>query len=521
MTTALSAPRLITDRLDHHARTKPDVEAMRYGEESWTWSQWQERIRRTAGALRASGVTRGDRVAFFDKNHPACLETTIAAASLGAANAVVNWRLSAREVAYILNDCGARLLFVGAELAGVLDEIRDTLTSVERVVVVGGAGDEFEGWRRDAEPVSAQPDVVPDDTCVLLYTSGTTGFPKGAMLTHRAMTAHAEALTSYMPFVDTDRVLVAMPLFHVGGTSYSLVGVHNGVTMTMLREADPAALFGAIAGGATHAFLVPAVVAGIVGAGAAAQQAFGRMKSVCYGAAPMPLPIVRAAMKAWPDTEFLQVYGMTELCGVVTTLEPPEHRDVEHPERLLSAGKPIPGVTMRVVDPATLADVPAGASGELWWHSDQRMAGYWQKPEATADTLTADGWIRSGDVGYVDADGYVYVVDRVKDMIISGGENIYGPEVEQVIIEHPGVAEVAVIGVPDPKWGETVKAVVALAPRTQVTEAELIAFTRANLAHFKCPSSVDFVAALPRNGTGKVLKRDLRAPYWTDRPRSV
>jgi acyl-CoA synthetase (AMP-forming)/AMP-acid ligase II len=235
----------------------------------------------------------------------------------------------------------------------------------------------------------------------------------------------------------------------------------------------------------------------------------------------MPPPLLRAAMEAWPDTDFIQVYGLTEVAGVATHLMPEAHRDADHPERLLSAGQPIPGVEVRIVDPATLKDLPVGEHGEIWLKTPQLMKGFLNKPEATAEVITDDGWFRSGDMGKLDDDGFLFVQDRLKDMIISGGENIYSPEVERVLTEHPAVMEVAVIGVPDDTWGESVKAVVSLQEGASATEEELIGYCREHLAHFKCPKSVDITGPLPRNPTGKILKKDLRAPYWEGRARAV
>ena len=289
----------------------------------------------------------------------------------------------------------------------------------------------------------------------------------------------------------------------------------------MTRDPDGASLAGAIMQGANRTFLVPAVLAQVLQSGDDAIKLFGQLKTYCYGAAPMPLPLLRAAIKAWPDTDFLQVYGLTELCGVITHLLPDAHRDDAHPERLVSAGRLIPGAELKVVDPESLEEVATGENGELWFRTPQLMQGYLNKPEATAEVITEDGWFRTGDMGKVDAEGFVYVEDRLKDMIISGGENIYSPEIERVLAEHPAVAEVAIIGVPDDRWGETVKAVVSLKPDTEATEEELIAFCREHLAHYKCPKSVDIIEALPRNPTGKILKRDLRKPYWEGRDRST
>jgi acyl-CoA synthetase (AMP-forming)/AMP-acid ligase II len=271
-------------------------------------------------------------------------------------------------------------------------------------------------------------------------------------------------------------------------------------------------------------FLVPAVLAQVLQAGPDAVQLFSALRSYTYGASPMPPPLLRAAMEAWPETDFMQVYGLTEVSGVATHLLPEEHRNAEaegHPERLLSAGRAIPGCELRIVEPGTDTDLPPGEAGEIWMRTPQLMKGYLNNPEATAEVITDDGWFRTGDIGHLDTDGFLYVSDRLKDMIISGGENIYSPEVERVLSEHPDVLEVAIVGVPDDKWGESVKAFVALKEGATTTSQEIIDYSRERLAHYKCPRSVDVVDALPRNPTGKVLKRELRAPFWAGRTSQV
>jgi acyl-CoA synthetase (AMP-forming)/AMP-acid ligase II len=463
-------------------------------------------------------------VAFLDKNHPACVEISLAAGSLGAANAIVNWRSAGDEVDYAVNDSGATVLFVGTELMPLVSSIRDRLSQVQHVVEVtpeGGAGDAYEAWLAASTPLARPETTDPDDVCLVMYSSGTTGRPKGVMLTHTNMVRHTHNAHEGWTLEPGDKVLVAMPLFHVGGSSYVLFPIHDGYPSVMTRDPDGASLAGAILQGANRTFLVPAVLAQVLQSGPEAIALFGKLKTFSYGASPMPLPLLRAAMEAWPATDFIQVYGLTEVAGVVTNLLPDAHRDAAHPERLVSAGRPIPEAELRVVDPATLEDVPAGQPGELWFRTPQVMKGFLGKPEETAKVLTADGWFRTGDIGRVDEDGFVYVEDRLKDMIISGGENVYSPEVERVLAEHPAVAEVAVIGVPDDTWGEVVKAVVALRPGAAATGEELIGWTRERLAHFKCPRSVDVLEALPRNPTGKILKRSLREPYWSGRERSV
>ena len=520
----LAEPKFLDDRMAHWAEAHPDGEACTYLGRTWTWAEWDDRVRRLAGALKGLGVGRGDVVSFLDKNHPACVELTLAAASLGAANAIVNFRLAGDEVDYAVNDAGAKVLLVGTELMPVVDKIRDRLTTVERIVEVtpeGGDGDEYEALLAGAEPVGRDAAVDPDDTCLVMYSSGTTGRPKGVALSQASMIAHTLNAHDGWGFDEGDKNMVSMPLFHVGGSSYVLFGIHDGVPSVMTRDPDGASLAGAILQGANRTFLVPAVLAQVLQSGDDAIKLFGQLKTYCYGASPMPLPLLRAAIEAWPDTDFIQVYGLTEVCGVITHLMPEAHRDEAHPERLVSAGQCIPGAEVKVVDPESLEEVPTGEHGELWFRTAQLMKGYLNRPEDTAEVITEDGWFRTGDMGKVDAEGFVYVEDRLKDMIISGGENIYSPEIERVLAEHPAVMEVAIIGVPDERWGESVKAVVALKPEAEATEKELIAYCREHLAHFKCPKTVDILEALPRNPTGKILKRDLRKPYWEGRDRAT
>ncbi|BBY73682.1 long-chain-fatty-acid--CoA ligase [Mycolicibacterium parafortuitum] len=516
----LSAPRFLDERLAHWAAVNPDGEAMDYLERSWTWSQWNDRVRRLAGALTEKGIGRGDVVAFLDKNHPACVELTFAAASLGAANAIINFRLASDELDYVLNDSGAKLIIVGDEFADGIAKIRDKLTRVDTVITVKPeGGDEYEALLAAASPVDRSADVEPDDVCIIMYSSGTTGRPKGVELTQANVIAHTMNAHEGFEFDEGDKNMVAMPLFHVGGSSYVQFGIHDGFPSVMTRDVDGMTLASAILKGANRTFLVPAVLAKVLEAGEDAVKLFGSLKTFAYGASPMPLPLLRQALKAWPNTDFMQAYGLTELCGVISHLLPEAHRDPGREERLSSAGTLVPNAEVRVVDPDTLQDVAPGEQGELWFRSPQLMKGYHNKPEATAEAVTEDRWFRTGDIGRVDDGGYIFVEDRLKDMIISGGENIYSIEVERVLAEHEAVVEVAVIGVPDDKWGEVVKAVVVV--EGEVTEADIIAFARERLAAYKCPKTVDIADELPRNPTGKILKKELRKPHWEGRDRAT
>lgn len=510
------------------AALRPEAEALRFEGRAWTWSELADRVARCAAAQRAAGLEPGARVAVLDLNHPSCLELTLACAQVGTANVVVNFRLAPAEVAYVINDSQAELLFVGPEFAPLVDGLRDQLPSVRRVIRIGGSADgsvddgadEYEAWL-DIEPDHEVYPAGPDDCFLQLYTSGTTGFPKGAMLTHRAMLAHSEHVAAVNAARPDHTFLVAMPLFHVGGSSYAQVALYAGARIVMTRTPDPALLLRLLESErVTHTFFVPALMALLAQVPGAADRDYSALRLLCYGASPMPLPVLRACMAIFPNV-FMQVYGMTEACGVVTGLGPAEHADTDNEHRLISAGKPIAGVRIEIRDPSTGAPVPVGEPGEVCLTTDQLMSGYWNRPDATASAIADDGWYRSGDGGHLDADGYLYVTDRIKDMIISGGENIYPAEIERVLVEHPSVADIAVIGVPDEKWGEVPKAVVAAAPGHAVDEAELLAYCRTQLAAYKCPKSVDVVDELPRNPTGKVLKKDLRARYWEGRDRAV
>jgi acyl-CoA synthetase (AMP-forming)/AMP-acid ligase II len=480
---------LLRDPIDHWASVRPDDVAITFEDQTYTWAAWRDRILKAAGALRQAGIQRGDRIAVLETNHLATVELTFAASSLGAATVILNRRLAPGQIQSILGDCRPVALLTS-----------DEIDFAGRTIPTG----QWEEFIATADRLDAT-DAAPDDPCLVLYTSGTTGHPKGAMLTHRSIRAQEEGCGAIIPMGPGDVSIVVMPLFHVGGICYAYNGIRRGVETVLLRQVDGAALAAAVAAGATHVFLVPTIVGALL---EAAPALFSRMKMIGYGAAPMPLPMVRRALAAWPDTNLVHVYGMTELSGAVTLLLGADHRDAAHPERLASAGRPIPGAEVRVVDPATLRDVEPGERGELWFRTDATMLGYLGDDHFSLN----DGWLRTGDIGRVDGAGYVYVLDRLKDMIITGGENVYCPEVENVLCACPGVAEGVVIGVPDSHWGETVKAFVT--PSGSVTADEVIAFCRERLAHYQCPTSVEFAESLPRNATGKVLKHVLREPYW-------
>jgi long-chain acyl-CoA synthetase len=316
--------------------------------------------------------------------------------------------------------------------------------------------------------------------------------------------------------------MVAMPLFHIGGGGWAVAGMSDGGKSIIVRELDPAAIVKLIEKHKiTHTFLVPVALQFMLMVPDVDKADFSSLKTIVYGASPISEDVLARSVQTF-KCDFWQAYGLTETTGAVINLPPADH-DVNGPNkhRLRSCGIPGPGVEVRIVDNDTGKDAPVNEVGEIWIRGQQVMKGYWKMPEETAKSITPDKWFRSGDAGYMDKDGYIYIHDRVKDMIVSGGENVYPAEVENVLMSHPGIADVAVIGVPHDKWGETPKAIVVKAADSEVTEEEIIAFAQTQLAKFKCPTSVDFIDMLPRNPSGKILKKDLREPFWAGRERRV
>ncbi len=508
--------------LEQWVKDRPDAPALTLDDQTLSWRQLDERAAAVAGALRADGIGKGDRVAFLDKNGLTYFEVLFGAARLGAVDVAVNWRLAPPEMAFIVNDSGATVLVVHSEFAEQLAAFAPTLTNVRHIVVVGDEAaphTAYEQWLAGAKPVTSAEPVGDHDVALQLYTSGTTGLPKGAMLDNGNFSGLLD-MAGQLEMGDDAVNLAAMPMFHIGGSGWALFGMSLGVHTVLLRELDPAELLALIPRhGVTHAFLVPAALLFLTLTPGVEDVDYSSLVALCYGASPISEALLERCQRLF-GCGFYQVYGLTETTGAITMLTPQDHTDTAHRERLRSAGRPMQGVEIRCVDLLSGADVPDGQVGEVWIRSHQNMAGYWRQPEASAAVRGPDGWLRTGDAGYL-VEGYLFLHDRVKDMIVSGGENVYPAEVENALAKHPSVADVAVIGVPSATWGEEVKAMVVAAPGENVDTTALIAFARGQLAGFKVPKSIDVVEALPRNPSGKILKKDLRAPYWAGRERQI
>ncbi len=507
------------------ARNTPDAPMLTEGSTTLSWAEVYRRARRVSHELGRSGVGVGDRVAFLDRNGIDYFEVLFGCALLGAVSVAVNWRLAPAEIAAIVEDAGARILFYGPDYTATVKEVATLVDGVDRWVAL----ERFAEWRdADGAVERDDPDFDPgpDDAVVQLYTSGTTGLPKGAVISGRNISAIlTEADRVFRIGADTVS-LVAMPLFHIGGTGWALCGMSRGGHSVILKDVDPAEALRIIEQHRiTETFVVPAVLMFLLATPELATTDVTSLRTVFYGASPISEDVLVRSMSAL-ECDFTQVYGLTETSGAITSLMPGDH-DPDGPRAYLlrSAGRPFDHVELRIVDTESGRDQPVGAVGEVWTRSDQNMLGYWNKPEETAAALTDDGWLRTGDAGWLDAEGYLFLHDRIKDMIVSGGENIYPAEVENALLAHPEVADAAVIGIPDDRWGETVKGIVvkvegALADDGAL-EANIIAATRDRLAHYKCPTSIDFVDGLPRNPSGKVLKRELRRPYWDQSDRNI
>jgi long-chain acyl-CoA synthetase len=513
-------------------RLYPDRPAVVDGETRLTWREFDARTRKLAAGLRALGVQPGDRVAVLALNSFRYLELYYGIPRMGAIIVPLNHRFAPAELVYTLNDSGSVALVVDDALAPVADRILPELRTVQNLIIAGSgpvpAGMHgYEGLLDLAEGCAvedAQPD--PNDVAGIFYTGGTTGNAKGVMLTHANLHANALHVLIHFGYQPGDNYLHVPPMFHLadGPTSFALTMV--GACHTILRSFNPIALLETIQRErVTHCILVPTMVNALIQVPTIAEYDLASWKRVFYGASPMAPEVLKQAMRLLP-CDFVQAYGMTEAAPGLTVLSAEDHREIARAEpgspmarRVTSCGQPMVGVDVRVVNAAG-KEVAPGEIGEIVARGPNVMKGYWNRAEETAYGLR-DGWLHTGDLATVDEGNYIYIVDRLKDMIISGGENVYSTEVEAALYAHPAVLEAAVIGVPDPTWGERVHAVVVLKPNHQATADEIVEICRARFAGYKVPRSIEFSDALPKSGAGKILKRALRDKYWQNQERRV
>ena len=518
----------VSQLLTKSAKTFPENLALVHGPKSLTYAQFNARVNRLANALCRLGIQQGDNVAILQYNYPETLESIFACFKVGCGAVPINFRLHPNEFAFIIDHSEAKAVILSPEFNEAIIGIRERIPNVRHLITLSCAQGEILDYE-ELLPVESDQfrdaDVQPDDLAWLFYTSGTTGMPKGAMLTHRNLIAttmnfYADICPGFGP---DDVVLHAAPLSHGSGI-YALPNIGKAATNVILesKSFDPELIFKTIQEyRITNMFAAPTMIKLMVESPAVDKYDHSSLRALNYGGAPMLVEDLKQAMARLGPC-LVQLFGQGESPMTITYLPHRDHLLEGSPDQMKwisSAGFPRTDVEVKIFD-GNGSELSPGETGEIVTRSDLVMKGYWRNPEATAVTMK-NGWLHTGDMGYMDEKGYLFIMDRSKDMIISGGENIYPREIEEVLIQHEAVREVAVIGVPDPQWGEAIKAVVARLPGQTATEEELISFCKNNIASYKKPKSIDFVDELPKNNYGKILKRDLRAKYWKEKTRKV
>ncbi len=502
----------------------PDQTAIVFEGKRFTFAQLSERVNRLANALAGLGVAKGDSVALLQVNCNQCIEAYFAVAKLGAIYVPLNFRAKGDELTYMLNTADTKVVLVGDRYIDLVDSIRKELTSVKEYVSIDGPE---EGWKNykdllaSASEEDVFTDIDDDDVTILMYTAGTTGFPKGVMLSHNSFAIYVlENVTPADPMTDEKNILT-VPLYHVAGIQAMMAAVYGGRTMVMERQFDPVEWMTLVQEEKVdRAMMVPTMLKQLLEHPDFSKYDLSSLRVVTYGAASMPLPVIRKAMEVFPDVSFINAFGQTETASTITTLGPEDHHITGTEEekeaklkRLSSIGRPMSDIEMQIMDEDGKV-LPVGEIGEIVARGPRVMSGYWKEKDKTAKTIDADGWVHTGDMGYVDEAGYYFLAGRNTDMIIRGGENISPEEVEIALNEHEAIEEVAVIGVPDDEWGEVPVCIVVLKKGKTATEDEIMEHCRQALASYKRPRSVYFTKEeLPRNQLGKLLKKQLREEY--------
>jgi long-chain acyl-CoA synthetase len=503
----------VADVIRRHATERPNAVALRHGARELTYAEVHARSSRLARALLAHGVGVGTRVAYLDRSSPEVVELLFAASKIGAVLVPLNWRLAVPELAAVLADAQAPVLIAGPEFRDAAERVRP-----RDLIVVG---EDYERWLAAHEARDPGGRGAAGDVIVQMYTSGTTGVPKGVLTTHGNLAVTAQTSLRWA-FDERSVSLTPLPMFHIGGIGWAYCGLWHGATTVLVSDFDPAGVLDALEHQrVTNAVLVPTMLQMLTAVPRAADRDYSALRSIAYGAAPITTPVLKASLRTFGCALF-GLYGLTETTGGVIALEPEDHDPGGPREHLLrSAGRPYPWVELKIVDPVSGDALPPRAVGEVWLRGPNVTPGYFNRPAETAAALTPDGWLRTGDGGFLDEQNYLFLTDRIKDMIVSGGENVYPVEVEEALAQHADVVDVTVIGVPDAHWGEAVKALIVPRPGARPAPEDLIAFARERLAGYKLPRSVEFVDAFPRTPSGKVLKRELRDRYATQSPRRL
>lgn len=520
-----TAPETLADISEWQAIHQSQSTAFVFESNELTYAQFNILSNQVAHGLLKEEVRPQSRIAIFAKDSHCSYEILFGCAKSNTVLVPINWRLAEQEVLYILNDGQADILFVSEDFFPLIEKIQSQLSSIKKIIAITGDHSDWQSyvaWRSQQQESAPDLTVNSEDTVVQMYTSGTTGNPKGVQLPNysffRLMQGMREQGDLWMSLNPDDTLLLGLPQFHIGGLWWAMQGFIAGATNIIV---DTFIAWNVLELIEKHNIsklaMVPAMIQFVLSEPACKTTNFSSVKGLLYGGSPISPALMRVAFETF-NCDFFQAYGMTETGNIAVCLRPEDH-SIEGRERMKSAGRPLPGVEAKIIDLQGNI-LPANEAGEICLKSPSTMLGYWHNDTETNKVLS-DGWMKTGDVGYIDDEGYLFVCDRTKDMIIYAGENIFPAEVEAAVSEHEAVKEVAVIGIPDDNWGETVKAFVVLRPNMTAKKRELISFSRTKIADFKAPKSIEFVDSLPRNPSGKVLKRVLRAPYWENKERQV
>lgn len=519
----------LQDNFGYFAMVQGDREFARCGNRSLTYAEADLEANRLANLILSHGLKPGDRFAYLSKNSIDYALVFFAAARTGTVPVPLNYRLAPAEWSYIINDAGSKLLFAAKELVEAVDPVRPELKDALACYAIDA--EVPDGWTDYRAAIAAQSTDRPDDLAITgddpiyqMYTSGTTGRPKGAVLLHRNALANLEQIRVAVDHRITreENILVCAPMYHAAGAIISLYGLHSGGGLVIHEDFIPSDVVDSLEKDRIAVtVLVPAMIqACLVMVPDVAERDYKDLKAMVYGASPIAEETLRGGMDAF-GCGFYQAFGMTETTAAVVYLNAADHQRAlkDKPELLLAAGRAVPGTEIRIVDEDD-REMPRGEIGEVIARGPQIMQGYWNMAEATEKALKG-GWMHTGDAGIMDDEGYLYIQDRIKDMIVSGGENVYPREVENALFEHPAIADAAVFGIPGEKFGEDVMAAIVLREGESLTEEEVIAYAKTQLGGYKVPRKIQFLPELPRNASGKVLKKDLRAPYWEGQERQV
>ena len=500
----------------------PERDGIVFDGKRWTYAQLGERSNRLANALMRLGIKKGDRIGILQVNCNQYVESYFAAAKLGAIFVPLNFRAKADELAYMIGNAEIKVLFVGNRYLAMIKGMLPELPSVKECTTIDPeGGPSYEDLIRSSSPDEVVCEIEDEDITILMYTSGTTGRPKGVPLRHNAFVTYVlDSVEPANPDIG-ERNLLTVPLYHVAGIQAMLAAIYGGRTLVLMKQFEVKEWLRMIEQEkATRAMLVPTMLKRVIDDPAFSQHNLSSLKVITYGAAAMPFEVIHKAIGVLPWVRFINAFGQTETASTITTLGPEDHQiegtEEEKQKKLKrltsSIGKPLPDVEVKIVDEEGKS-LPARHVGEILAKGPRIMTGYWRDEQKTSQVMTKDGWLRTNDMGWMDEDGYIYLAGRGDDMIIRGGENISPEEVEGVLHSHPKVDEAAVIGVPDPEWGQQPRAIVVLKKGEVATSDEIMEYCRSRLAGFKRPRSVIFVNSLPRTPLGKVLRKNLREEY--------